>query len=69
VGEQKRPGYTVAEMCALLTIAKSTLEKRMWAGVNHPPFIKIGIKTFFPFDLYEKWLSERPVRKEISAHG
>lgn len=61
--------YTEDEVCQILGLAKKTMQKKRSMGKNHPPFIKLGAKIFFPRKLFHSWWNSQPIRECANGSG
>jgi len=57
---------TEIEVAEIIHYSPKTLTKNRCHGKNHPPFIKIGKKVFYPKKELMVWMKSHELRKAIS---
>lgn len=59
--------YTMADIARFEGITVDTLENRICARKDHPPFVGRGKHRRFPKDLFHRWAKNRLQHEESKA--
>lgn len=55
-----------SEVAEIIRYKPSTLKKNRCEGRNHPPFVKVGRKVFYPKKEVLNWLKSHELHRTIS---
>jgi predicted DNA-binding transcriptional regulator AlpA len=54
------------EVAEIIRYSPGTLRKNRCNGKNHPPFVKVGRKVFYPRKEVMNWLKSHELHKAVS---
>jgi hypothetical protein len=58
--------YTEEDVLSFLDIEANTLAHRRSTGKNHPPYVKIGKKFYYPKKEFAQWVKSHQVKQSIA---
>jgi predicted DNA-binding transcriptional regulator AlpA len=55
------------EVAEILRLKVSTLKKNRSLGVDHPPFLRIGKRVYYPLKEFKEWMEGHILHRERTA--